>query len=97
MKLRKRNKALELDSDLKFKGGDYFERLRESVETRNASSTVQTKDVVAPHLYKKGRIKSNVVAIVPVMSKEKKVNIRIQVPRYYMLLSFSGRWKVLGS
>lgn len=68
MALRERNKTMEIGDTMKYKAADYFEKLRDSLENRNPAGTTMTKELVAPHLYRKAdnKIRSNVVAIVPI-------------------------------
>ena len=71
MNLRERNRTLEISDTFRHKPGDYFEKLRDSLENRNPVGPTMTKELVAPHLYKKAqhKIRSNVVAIVPMHTK----------------------------
>lgn len=57
MKLRPRNKTMEISDVFRHKAGDYFEKWRDSLENRNQASTLQSKELVSPHLYKKADIR----------------------------------------
>ena len=60
LQLRKRNRDKEIDGALHFRPANFFEKYQDKLQMRNASSTIQNKELYSDEIMgRKGHLKKN--------------------------------------